>query len=174
MMPVAGVRRLVVERHGGRTMREKDCDRPVAPSAAGSVLLVTLFLGAATSLSAQPMPSNSFGPSSPVPNGTYPGYLPTSQPPVQQAQNTYYGNYQNNTVPGYIYPRPYQMPANTGYSGNGITYYYVNNPNGPNYYPFTSPYGTPPAYQAKTRAPTYPIPANTPPAKTPIEEDLGD
>jgi hypothetical protein len=134
-------------------------------SRAAKLAACAVFLcGAAALVHAQPAPQG----------GYYPKYLPQ---PIQPVQNIYYGNYQNNTVPGYIYPRTMPMPPQNYYSGNGITYYYVNNPNGPSHYPFTSPYGTPPAYQAKNRAPTYPAPAYTPPVAppyTPIDSAEGD
>ena len=65
------------------------------------------------------------------------------QAPVKPAQNIYYGNYQNNNVPGYIYPRNYPPQNYYNANGNGVTYYYVQNPNGPTSYPMTSPYGPP-------------------------------
>lgn len=149
-------------------------DRRVVQTSALPALAALVLLLAVAPVDAQPWAP--YGNAPAVPNGAYPGYLPQPQPPVQQAQNIYYGNYQNNTVPGYIYPRNYPMPANPG-GGNGITYYYVQNPNGPSYYPYASPYTTPRPVQPQGRAPAYPIPANTPPAPppyTPISEDLGD
>src|ERR1700710_2314452 len=91
-----------------------------------------LFFGVVSSTPAQPMPL--YG------SGAYP---PGYGQPIQPAQNVYYGNYQNNTVPGYIYPRNYPPQNYYNANGNGITYYYVQNPNGPNSYPLASPYGTP-------------------------------
>src|SRR5438874_2227431 len=80
-------------------------------------------------------------------------------PPLQSAQNIYYGNYQSNTVPGYIYPRGY---AN----------YYVQYPNAPTY----PQYNAPRVYQPlpPTGPTTYPVPMDTPPAMpidVPVYED---
>ena len=104
-----------------------------------------------------------------------------------QAQAPFNGNNpyaQGYPQPNYGYPQGYQAPmqrlqsANEYYrsgvapgapnaNGNGITYYYVQNPNGPNYYPLTSPYGEPPPRRPVPQTPTWPIPANVPPA-TPV------
>jgi hypothetical protein len=108
-------------------------------------------------------------------------YAPYGYPaPVQQAQNVYYGNYQNNMIPGYIYPRP-APTYNNNHNDGGITYYYVPNPNSGNYYPYGPAYGTPGSFQSNPPPPpgpsrVWPIPANTPvpPPKMPappVEDD---
>jgi hypothetical protein len=103
-----------------------------------------------------------------IPNGTY-GY-PQGGQPIQRAQNVYYGNYQNNRIPGYIYPRNYSAPTNYTYGngGNGVTYYYVQNPNGPNYYPLTTPYRPASTSSAQAATPTWPAPAAAPRASAAI------
>ena len=129
-------------------------------------LCVIVLLGAAPSSQAQQWPSSSGSSYAPAyaqwpasPYGYY-GYPQGYQQPLQQAQNVYYGNYQDNRVPGYIYPRPNYVPNNYGYDSGGITYYYVQNPHGPNYYPFASPYGTPPSNSRVPSRPTsWPAPA---------------
>ena len=69
----------------------------------GRALCLMVLLGAAPALQAQQVPA--YG------GGSYPAAYPQGyQQPVQRAQNTYYGNYQDNRIPGYIYPRTY--PAN--------------------------------------------------------------
>ncbi|MBI1830871.1 MAG: BBP7 family outer membrane beta-barrel protein [Planctomycetes bacterium] len=109
------------------------------------------------------------------------GYSPYPQPMPMPYGNPYYGNYQSNTVPGYIYPRP-ATPYSQGYSnGNGVTYYYVQDSAGPNYYRHATPYSTPRPVYHEPRGPsgaTWPAPVNTP-AYTeryrPTEEEaLGD
>jgi len=126
--------------------------------------LVALLAGASTAF-AQGWSPSPYGPAPyPVPYG-----------------NPYYGNYQSNTVPGYIYPRPV-APYMQGYSnGNGITYYYVQDQGGPNYYRHATPYSTPrPVYPTNrsTASSGYPAPANTPAYTERIqpteEEALGD
>src|ERR1700692_145058 len=84
----------VCRRHGGRTMTVNPSRRWVVRT-----LCVAALLGAVPSLHAQ-----------------Y-GYY---QQPIQQMQNAYYGNYQNNTVPGYIYPRTYAPPNYPSYYGDGV------------------------------------------------------
>ena len=137
------------------------------------------LLGVAPALHAQQMPqygSGSYPPGYPQAGNTpYPYYAPTQ--PVQPAQNIYYGNYQSNTVPGYMYPRNYPPQNYINANGNGVTYYYVQNPNGPTSYPMTSPYGTPRSYQAQGRTPTWPAPVPGPVMVTPpmtVDEELGD
>jgi Putative beta barrel porin-7 (BBP7) len=107
--------------------------------------LVALLISA-TGLRAQswPMPSPR-----PQPNpGAGPAYSFPQTPPVTQAQY------------GYYYPPPnYYQPSS---NANGITYYYVQNPNMPNPYPFAAPYPTP---APRTAAPpSWPAPAAPPPS----------
>lgn len=137
------------------------------------------LLGAAPTSQAQQWPSSTGNPyaqayaqSAASPYGYY-GYPQGFAQPIQRAQNVYYGNYQDNRVPGYIYPRSSYVPNNYGYNSGGITYYYVENPHGPNYYPFASPYGTPPANSRLPSRPTsWPAPAKAVP--TPINNPLDD
>jgi hypothetical protein len=137
-------------------------------------ICVIVLLGGAAISQAQQWPAQfsrpypqAYPPASPNPQGT--------GQPIQRAQNIYYGNYQDNRVPGYIYPRPNYVPNNYGYNDGGITYYYVENPYGPNYYPFASPYGTPPSKGRFSSAqPNWPAPPNTTrsaPKSSPPEAD---
>lgn len=106
-------------------------------------------------------------------SGAYP---PAADGAIQRTQNVYYGNYQDNRIPGYIYPRNYHVPAAQSYGGDGITYYYVGNPNGPTYTPYSSAPPQPAPRAPQGRVTTWPMPANTPPPQprpAPVE-DLGD
>jgi hypothetical protein len=144
-----------------------------------SALCVTVLCVLPPALHAQSWPAYGSGayPNYPMPAPT-PAYPP--QQPIQRTQNIYYGNYQNNTVPGYIYPRNNQAPIyNNNSNGNGITYIYAQNPGGSNYYPYGPAYGTPGSF-SKPPMPnadqTWPIPARTPTAipAAPFIEDPND
>ena len=151
-------------------MRRRPRGLPRPAFSAWRALYLIALLGATPTAHAQQWPTNSgspyaqaYAPSAASPYGYY-GYPQGFQQPLQQAQNIYYGNYQDNRVPGYIYPRPNYVPNNYGYDSGGITYYYVQNPHGPNYYPFASPYGTPPANSRfPSRGTSWPAPANAAP-----------
>ncbi len=167
-------------------MSANRCDRLVAPVSeilcrrAGRLAPVVALLLAAPSLHAQftsTYGSGSYPQAYAVPNGVYSGTSPAPGPTVQQAQNVYYGNYQNNTVPGYIYPRNYYVPTPPSYGGDGITYYYVQNPNAPSYSRYSSPYAGARRSRPQSQTTTYPAPVTAPPvqpAVAPIQDDLGD
>ena len=127
-------------------------------------LVLLMLLVAAGGIQAQQGPVNG---GYPYTQGSPPMMNPYGYPqPMQPVPypNPYYGN---------NYPRSNYAPSN----GGGITYYYVQNPNGPNYYPFASPYGTPaPAGRVPVRAPTWPAPTPAPQLPIPerIDPSLGD
>jgi hypothetical protein len=154
------------------SMRQRTPGSPRPAFSACRALCIIALLGAAPPSHAQQWPATSGSPyaqayaqSAASPYGYY-GYPQGYQQPLQRAQNVYYGNYQDNRVPGYIYPRPNNVPNNYGYNSGGITYYYVENPHGPNYYPFASPYGAPPANsRVPSRGTSWPAPANAAPPK---------
>ena len=143
-----------------RSPRRSSAGRTISPW--WPTLGLIVLLGATSSLHAQQWPGN-------------PSYPQGYPQPIQPAQNIYYGNYQNNTVPGYIYPRPNPMNSNGYPNGNGVTYYYVQNPYGSSPYPYYVPNGPPAPMSTPTRTPSWPMPSNTPPPVTryvPTEEDL--
>src|ERR1043166_3935417 len=160
-------------------MTVNSCDRRVARTfrKPGILFGLAVILCGAPVLHAQQMPAYPY----PQPNYQQPAVNPYAYPPqyqqpaypqpVKPAQNAYYGNYQTNSIPGYVYPRNYTaMPA---YSGNGVNYYYAQNP-------YAWNYTSPPAPSASNmpRSSSWPVamraPAATPAAPTLLDDPADD